>query len=295
MATHHQRALERSLTPPKRELDRSIYAALGLPVENIGKVDHCQACGKKLPDGDGTRTTSLGGRKSYGLRVCDWCDVREARTQYVGFLHDQMIFARRSTFRSIEWQCLNTAADGAAWKHGRRGLLVIEGLALEHPRREEDPDLERHLAALPVVEREGGKYFAVVRTRDGTTDVYRTELIPPEGTSDWQVETLKPDSPEIRAAIFDWNRSQGWEWWHHVSLSRGGARGAPPAHEELCFVRDQFVTPERECYQVFPPSARYVNLHPGVLHLWHCLEPKHGAHGRVLPQFDGLVMGVRPI
>jgi hypothetical protein len=70
------------------------------------------------------------------------------------------------------------------------------------------------------------------------------------------------------------------QWWQHVSFARGKE---PPPYEVLQFVRGQFIGDSAESYMVFPPRSRYVNLHPGVLHLWRCLSVPDGV---VLPRFE---------
>ena len=67
--------------------------------------------------------------------------------------------------------------------------------------------------------------------------------------------------------------------WHHVSLGRKDRR---PTWDELAAVKEAFVG-NRYAYIVFPPRARYVNLHPNVLHVFSCLE---GPEGRRLPEFS---------
>lgn len=73
-------------------------------------------------------------------------------------------------------------------------------------------------------------------------------------------------------------RLQG-ERWVHLSMSR---HGRLPTWPELVAVRDALV-PGVECYQVAPPPDRYVNIHPGVLHPWGCVDRPDG----VLPNLAG--------
>lgn len=65
--------------------------------------------------------------------------------------------------------------------------------------------------------------------------------------------------------------------WLHVSVSR--SNGEIPAWAIMGEVKDLFIGPERTAIQVHPPQAKYVNIHKGVLHLWHCLD------GDVTPDF----------
>jgi hypothetical protein len=75
-------------------------------------------------------------------------------------------------------------------------------------------------------------------------------------------------------------RSDGRDWLH-VSISKQNRK--LPTHEHLLLLRNLFVGEHRECYQIFPTQERYVNIHPGVLHLYCCLNVPTG----VLPQFEG--------
>lgn len=67
--------------------------------------------------------------------------------------------------------------------------------------------------------------------------------------------------------------------WLHVSVAK--PNGKMPTYEDLAEARRLFIGEERECYQVFPTKARYVNAN-NVLHLWACLSSPEG----VLPHFE---------
>jgi hypothetical protein len=69
--------------------------------------------------------------------------------------------------------------------------------------------------------------------------------------------------------------------WLHVSVSKSPSKKMP-TYEDLQEARKWFIGEERECYMVFPPKGRYVNINP-VLHLFACLDQPGG----VLPQFEG--------
>ena len=56
--------------------------------------------------------------------------------------------------------------------------------------------------------------------------------------------------------------------WIHFSLS---CRGRIPSWEELKAAKEHFLG-DVHAYQVLPPKAEYVNIHPHVLHLWHCID-----------------------
>lgn len=57
------------------------------------------------------------------------------------------------------------------------------------------------------------------------------------------------------------------ETWVHVSVSH---RDRLPNWDELKFVKEVFLGRDKLAIQVLPPAEEYVNLHPNVLHLWHC-------------------------
>lgn len=64
--------------------------------------------------------------------------------------------------------------------------------------------------------------------------------------------------------------------WMHVSCSRPNRL---PSWEELRLVKDTFIGRDRNALQILPRQEEYVNIHPYVLHLWHCLD------GDGLPDF----------
>lgn len=70
--------------------------------------------------------------------------------------------------------------------------------------------------------------------------------------------------------------------WEHISLAH---RDRTPRWEELVAVKEWLVGTTTYAYQVVPPRAVYVNLHPNVLHLFRCLEDD----GRQLPEFSAVV------
>ena len=59
--------------------------------------------------------------------------------------------------------------------------------------------------------------------------------------------------------------------WKHVSVSIRGSR-KPPPWEVMCRIKDLFWEPEEPVMQLHPPHSRYVNNHPGCLHLWQPLK-----------------------
>lgn len=67
--------------------------------------------------------------------------------------------------------------------------------------------------------------------------------------------------------------------WLHVSVSRKNRE--IPTWTIMCEVEDLFIGPERIALQLHPLRSQYVNIHSGVLHLWHPLD------GVDLPDFTG--------
>lgn len=60
--------------------------------------------------------------------------------------------------------------------------------------------------------------------------------------------------------------------WRHVSVSFGSASTKTPSWETMCWVKDLFWDDEDWVVQFHPAKSEYVNFHPGVLHLWACLD-----------------------
>jgi hypothetical protein len=282
MSTH----LPRPVNIPERTLDRSIYVMLGLDPKRLDDPRNCRSCGRPVEIYRPVAGPSV---------LCAWCERTESRTLYAGYLHNQLIHARRNTFRSREWTCTASGADGSAWRNDSRGLMVVEGLGLEHRDRDTMADtVEATLALPPTVERSAGDRFNVlVRSRAGQV-VYQANLdatpelvaLDAEGMA-----TVRPDGAAIRDAILSWHRAAGWEWWHHLAITSTSKARALAAGDVL-FAKQQFVTPEREAYQVFPATAHVQPDHPEVVHLWHTLEPDAGDYGRITPDFDRRVWGV---
>ena len=60
--------------------------------------------------------------------------------------------------------------------------------------------------------------------------------------------------------------------WEHVSVSLLDFPGRTPNWTEVCFVKDQFWKEEEVVVQYHPRRSEYVNVHPGVLHLWRRVD-----------------------
>jgi hypothetical protein len=65
--------------------------------------------------------------------------------------------------------------------------------------------------------------------------------------------------------------------WQHVSLARPDRL---PDYDDLTFVKRHWIGEDKYAYQVFPPKAKHVNIHPNCLHLFSCLDGD-----AVLPDF----------
>jgi hypothetical protein len=70
--------------------------------------------------------------------------------------------------------------------------------------------------------------------------------------------------------------------WLHVSCA---GQDTIPSWAELKDIKNMFMGKNVVALQVLPASDKYINLHPNVLHLWHCLD------GDVTPDFahEGLI------
>jgi hypothetical protein len=61
------------------------------------------------------------------------------------------------------------------------------------------------------------------------------------------------------------------EPWEHVSVSRRNK--LPPTWDQMCHVKRTFFDDEEWVVQYHPAKSKYINVHPGVLHLWRpCLS-----------------------
>lgn len=120
--------------------------------------------------------------------------------------------------------------------------------------------------------------------RDGRTliDGWKPPVVLPPA---WTIVEMKDDGASYvarsleLAAILSCAREADGRAWLHVSVSH---RRRLPNWRELVAIKELFLG-DREAYQVLPPKARYVNIHPNVLHLFALLDEKASA----LPDFTG--------
>lgn len=61
--------------------------------------------------------------------------------------------------------------------------------------------------------------------------------------------------------------------WQHVSVSMPQHPKMTPSWPIMCKVKELFWDDEEAVMQLHPPKSRYVNQHPGCLHLWRPTEP----------------------
>ena len=72
--------------------------------------------------------------------------------------------------------------------------------------------------------------------------------------------------------------------WKHVSVSIEGDN-RPPRWGIMCQIKDLFFEPEDCVVQFHPPQSKYINHHPGCLHIWLCTD------GREFPQPPTIMVG----
>lgn len=58
--------------------------------------------------------------------------------------------------------------------------------------------------------------------------------------------------------------------WEHVSVSRSDKQ--IPSWMVMCRIKRLFFLPEECVVQFHPPDADHINVNPGVLHLWRCVD-----------------------
>lgn len=84
-------------------------------------------------------------------------------------------------------------------------------------------------------------------------------------------------------AVIDCSEKADGQMWLHLSVSR---ENWAPSHDDMKLAKAAFLG-DRYAYSVWPPAAKYVNIHPYCLHLWARLDGSP-----VLPEFSGIVDGV---
>ena len=88
---------------------------------------------------------------------------------------------------------------------------------------------------------------------------------------------VPPDKAKGRALRCVACEAHGNILWDHVSVSLVGWEHKTPSWDEMCLVKDLFWGEEDCVVQFHPPRSRYVNTHPGVLHLWRNVVDHLGA------------------
>ena len=110
------------------------------------------------------------------------------------------------------------------------------------------------------------------------TNVLR-RVMPPE----WRLRDRTEDgaawSNGRLAVILSANTELDDKRWLHLSVSMMGDPDRLPSWGDLLEVRNLFLGEEALCLHLVPPKSEHVNIHAGVLHLWHCMD------GRPTPDF----------
>lgn len=94
---------------------------------------------------------------------------------------------------------------------------------------------------------------------------------------------VRTQGEAIRVIESIYTRPDDGHTWLHVSISKPSHK--MPTWDDVQTMRKCFVGEHRESYMIFPTQDRYVNIHPGVLHLYCCLDQPEG----VLPHMEGMV------
>lgn len=250
---------------------------LGFPVDDIGKDGCCTTCGTPLAD-----SSVAAGRIAIGPSPdgkCAPCRVARARSVGAARYLDTLIYGRRGTFKREKWAPVSAGAALAKWELRiadlRKRLTVIESVLL-YPMAET-------VATGSLVEAfdESTDFGPVhIMTTLAEHEVYRTSAAPER----WKAEGEKGAWAALQAHL----AAEHWHYWHHVSVSLPDRL---PTHDEMAYVKDQFIGQEREAYSVWAPLSRHVNDHKYCLHLWHSCSLSAGPKGEVLPNFSNPVNG----
>lgn len=101
------------------------------------------------------------------------------------------------------------------------------------------------------------------------------DIVPKVLPSDWKrVACLGPDGGVweqrggLGVIVSGADYPDGKDWLH-LSVSR---RERVPSYAELIYVKELFIGKDRKAIMVLPSRAEHVNIHPNVLHLFHCMD-----------------------
>jgi hypothetical protein len=97
----------------------------------------------------------------------------------------------------------------------------------------------------------------------------------PPGSINGAFKALGPSGREL-LIIADDGRAPPPDFatgWEHVSVSLAGNR--PPNWAEMNWIKHCFWQDEETVVQFHPKRSAYVNIHPGVLHLWRKVGEDH--------------------
>lgn len=76
--------------------------------------------------------------------------------------------------------------------------------------------------------------------------------------------------------------------WQHVSVSFG-KNHKTPSWEVMCAVKALFWDDEDVVIQLHPEKSKWINNHPGCLHLWRCTD------GREQPLPPSMMVGIEGV
>lgn len=122
----------------------------------------------------------------------------------------------------------------------------------------------RTIGALSSISREAENYLPKVLP----SNWYEIQAPPEMGFCYGRTDGLR--------VIISWEEERDNRLWLHASLSR---QSRVPSYQDMCDVKELFIGRKKKAIQVFPSEDEHVNIHPNVLHLWHCLTED------VLPDF----------
>lgn len=125
------------------------------------------------------------------------------------------------------------------------------------------------------------KDYIAARYRDGSLDFYlpTADQLPygvnvfesdPSGTvRSYKVGRLGKRTGLFVLASIVTHEDQAW---YHVSFSKPDKT---PSYQDMAWVKDIWIGPDRSAFQLFPKKEEHVNIHEKCLHLWCCLDDFH--------------------
>ena len=111
---------------------------------------------------------------------------------------------------------------------------------------------------------------------EGIASLYELLEVIGQLPNDWKIIEVQPDGVMWRnkrkrllvgASIMKYGDDKRWL---HVSVSKKDQ--TVPTWADMSNVKQAFIGRSRRAIQVHPAEERHVNIHPGCLHLWCCLD-----------------------